>query len=162
MKTYRFTQLSSHSFTLWNRYCKELVFKRIGLVSILFLMTIFTSSGQSTDSVPFLGPADDLQGTLQINEVEKFQKFKENTHTYKSVTLVHTADLSKFQNDKKISILLPGIKGIPIAKARKIEAYSLEDYTWKGDFENEHEGTVLLIAEEGKVFGHIRIDDKSY
>lgn len=129
----------------------------------MFLITIFTGSGQTTNSAPFfLAPTDGIQGTLQKDEVEKFQKFKENTNTYKSVTMVHTADISKFQKNKRIPFHLPGINGIPVARASKIEAKTLKDYTWKGDFENEHEGTVLLIAKEGEVFGQIRIDGKSY
>ncbi|WP_236974468.1 zinc-dependent metalloprotease [Membranihabitans maritimus] len=109
----------------------------------------------------FLEPVPAAESRLNLSENQRFMQFK-NRDVYKDVILVNTSDLAGHQEDQVVSFRIPGVEGVVRARAKKIEARSLEDYLWNGEIIGEHGGSVYLQADKGEVYGMIRVDDRPF
>jgi len=86
---------------------------------------------------------------------------KSNT-MYSNVYPFEMGNVADSQTNGELTFNLPNQSTTFVAKATSIEAYAIDDYTWYGELTGEEQGTVLLIAKEGRVDGRINVDDEVY
>lgn len=133
--------------------------KKIYLVLIAILYVSFAASAQRSSS-NFIETLNEAQVNFKPNQQQKLQNIRSND-MYKQVSLIRVGNLATIQKRGALPIEIPGRKGRLVAKVKSVEAISETEFVWIGEFIQE-EGTVMIIAREGRVFGHITVGDDAY
>jgi hypothetical protein len=123
----------------------------------LFFFSLSVSAQRNTSN--FFEILNESQITLKENQQKKHQTMVKNDF-YNQVTLVRIRNVTSIPKSGALPISIPGRIGTLVAHAQSVIAESDSEYVWIGGFEEA--GTVTIIAKEGRIFGHIAIENDAY
>ena len=90
----------------------------------------------------------------------KLDKFERDTNNFKKCHYVKVSDIKSIQRNNKLTVHIPST-GKPITfKAKRVETYSDEDYTWYGEDELDGYASITLQNKNGLYFGYIKTLDE--
>lgn len=108
----------------------------------------------------FIESINENQINLNSNQQKKYKAIAGNS-LYKHASLVRIGNLAAIEKGGKLPIDIPGRTGRLIAHAKTVEAKSENEFVWIGEFPKAA-GTVMIIAKEDRIFGHITVGNNVY
>jgi peptidyl-Asp metalloendopeptidase len=125
---------------------------------ILFLLLVL-NAGLSFGQSALFSPVEERVVPLGAAQRQVVDKAKLSPY-YKNVQLVQTGKLADVQKNGRLSLVIPGqLEAIDVTASR-VEAKSSDEFTWYG--KTNDGGSVVLIGEKGKLYGHISIYKTAY
>lgn len=132
--------------------------KNLYLLALLLLCSVASIAQRSTTTL--IEPISEAQVRFEGSQSTKYRNMSTND-MYKAVSLVRMGNLPAIQEQGILTFDIPGRRGSISAKVKSLEAVSETEYVWVGEL-TKGEGTVMIIAREGRVFGHITVDKDAY
>ena len=97
---------------------------------------------------------------LSIEMNRKLDKFERDTNSFKKLHYISVGNIKTIQKNNKLTVHIPST-GKPITfKAKRVETYSDEDYTWYGEDESDGYASITIQNKNGLYFGYIKTIDE--
>lgn len=125
------------------------------LLSIFYVvLTTFAFS----QSVPYglFEPVPEGQLEISSQFQGKIAQVRANKLNRK-VTVVKIGSISSLQRGGAVPFTIPDKIGKAVALTSMVEYISPDHFTWEGKF-IQREGNAIIMARDGEIFGHIRIE----
>jgi Secretion system C-terminal sorting domain/Metallo-peptidase family M12B Reprolysin-like len=127
---------------------------------IILFLVLFSNTFYAQNNNRVFTKINQRPTNISVEMGKKLEKLEKDTNDFKKCHYISVGDIKKLQKNNKLTIHVPSTGKPMTFKAKRVETYSDEDYTWYGEDEVDGYASVSLRNKDGIISGFIKTEDE--